>query len=395
MCAGVAALTCVALVNQRLPAGSVPPPPGMILIWLRPTEVTSILGFLVASYFRGRAVTAPRRGPGWPTAAWRMPPSLRSRFLSEVAPAQTPPPWTPPPAAPPNPNLPPVAPSPPALPPPPPSSPPAAPAAALAIILPLVILGVLLLLFCVCLCLWRSLRPRKKLIHLDPESSERPNLMLARRRGTQDSTPFPALAAQPDPSELTGSLPAVKPPPKPRSMAPVIILAQPAPVPLKSAVPPETAAKIPEAVLPTKSLDSGTDARHVPPSPPVHAPIPAPPLVAPPMPLTPPSDSARVDEVQDWLRAVMQGSSKVGVSRAIRLHAALCDRLDLFDAALSDPTRYNVSLPARPWPPPRPRSSDGDSLANCRFRSPCLVSFSHRQLSSHHARPAKLPSTLT
>jgi hypothetical protein len=173
--------------------------------------------------------------------------------------------------------------------------------------------------------------------------------MLARRSGAQDATPYPALATQPDPSELTGNLPIIKPPPKTRSMAPVVILAQPAPVPLRRPVLPMTVAKIPEVILPMEPMASTTDARDAPPFARSHAPIPAPPLVAPPMPLAPPSDSTRVDEVRDWLQAVMRGSSSVGASRAIRLQAALSDRLDLFDAALSDPTRCIVALacPAR------------------------------------------------
>eukprot|EP00962_Isochrysis_galbana_P006442 scaffold1734_cov113-Isochrysis_galbana.AAC.9 len=212
--------------------------------------------------------------------------------------------------------------------------------------------------------------------------------MLARRIGAQDITPYPALATQPDPSELMGFLPTVKPPPKPRSMAPVIILAQPAPVPLKRAVLPETVAKIPEAVLPVKSLGSGAGEMSAPPSAPLHAPVSAPPLVAPPMPLAPPNDSARIDEVLGWLQAVMRGSSKVGASRASRLHAAMCDRMDMFDAALSDPTRSFAACPAPGLDPaPNPAIETRELVAAF---APCTRSLSRAPRLSAAIAPRRM-----
>jgi hypothetical protein len=65
----------------------------------------------------------------------------------------------------------------------------------------------------------------------------------------------------------------------------------------------------------------------------------------------------------------------VGASRAVRLHVAMCDRLNMLDMAISDPTRSGVAPPA-PSIAFAPRlSSDKEVLASCRFCSPVLGPF--------------------
>jgi hypothetical protein len=231
------------------------------------------------------------------------------------------------------------------------------------LLIPLVIVGVLVLPLI--LLLIHRRRRKRSIHHLDPRLSAPPPIpQLAPRSYVMDPTPAPPLRLPKQESELTRPLPWATQPPATRSMAPIIICAEPRPVPLREPVLPPVAAKIPESIQPAPE----------PPKPvaPTHAPTPAPALVPPPMPPAPPKRSAQADEVLGFLQGLDRASAKVAPpSRGRRLLAVLAERLDEWEAALADTSRRaRLRAPLPPLPRARARSPPPASPAEPSARTP-------------------------